>query len=103
NPQRLPLTFDIQHLELRSLSPGAPMAYDAVLTNAKPPGKIHSSGSFGPWRAADPAATEVAGDDLFEKADLGVFAGIAGTLDSTGRFDGHLSALNVHGEASVPN
>ena len=39
----------------------------------------------------------------FEKANLGVFAGIAGTMDSSGQFEGRLSALTVHGQASVPN
>ena len=103
DPQRLPLDFEIQSLQLKSVKAGAPMKYDASLLNAKPPGNIYASGAFGPWRAGEPGATPIDGDYLFENADLGVFTGIAGTLDSTGHFDGQLSALNVTGEAKVPN
>ncbi len=103
NPQRVPLRFDIQSLQLESAGAGAPMKYDASLTNAKPPGNIHATGLFGPWRAGEPGDTPVTGDYLFEKANLGVFAGIAGILQSSGRFEGKLSALSVRGQASVPD
>jgi hypothetical protein len=103
NPRRFPLRFDIQSLQLESGGAGAPMQYDASLTNAKPPGKIHTTGTFGPWRADEPGDTPIAGEYRFEKADLGVFAGIAGTLESSGRFEGRLSAITAHGQASVPD
>ena len=32
------------------------MKYDAMLTNPKPPGEIHSVGSFGPWDSDEPGA-----------------------------------------------
>jgi hypothetical protein len=103
NPQRSPLRFDIESLQLESGAPGEPVKYETALTNAEPPGKVHATGTLGPWRAGEPGDTPLTGDYRFEKADLGVFAGIAGTLDSTGQFAGQLSALTVHGEASVPN
>src|SRR5688500_9327448 len=78
------------------------MRYEAELTNAKPPGEIHSTGTFGPWAAAEPGDTPLTGKYIFEDADLGVFSGIDGLLDSTGEFTGTLSAINVKGEASVP-
>ena len=78
------------------------MKYDVLLRNAKPPGKIHATGTFGPWRSGEPGETPIAGDYLFEKADLGVFAGIAGMMNSTGQFEGRLHALTVHGQVSVP-
>lgn len=101
--QKVPLEFDIQSLQLQSVQAGAPLKYDAALTNAKPPGKIHATGTFGPWQAVEPGDTGLTGDYQFEKADLGVFAGIAGTLDSTGQFEGQLSAITVRGQASVPD
>ncbi len=103
NPRKFPLRFDIQSLQLESVESGAPMKYSASLTNARPPGEIHSTGTFGPWREGEPGDTPLTGDYLFEKADLGVFAGIAGTLQSSGRFEGTLSAITVHGQASVPD
>jgi hypothetical protein len=103
NPQRLPLRFDVERLQLESGESGGPLKYDASLTNAKPPGTIHATGTFGPWRAEEPGDTPLTGDYVFEKADLGVFSRIAGTLHSTGQFEGTLSAIKVRGEASVPN
>ena len=102
DPRKLPLHFAIQSLHL---TPGADMAmnYQASLTNAKPPGQIEAKGAFGPWQVGEPGETPVNGEYLFDKADLGVFRGIAGTLHSTGRFDGRLAALTVRGQASVPN
>jgi hypothetical protein len=103
NPQRFPLVFDIESVQLASGGAGASMPYEASLTISKPPGHITTRGTFGPWRADDLASTPIAGDYLFEKADLGVFAGIAGILSSNGRFEGQLSSLKVQGQASVPN
>jgi len=103
NPRRLPLRFDIQSLQFESGGAGAAMKYEATLTNAEPPGKIHATGTFGPWSAEEPSETPITGDYLFEKADLGVFAGIAGTLRSTGQFEGKLSAITARGQVWVPN
>ena len=72
----------------------APMKYEAGLTNPSPPGEIHSVGSFGPWRSAEPGDTPLSGDYTFDHADLGVFHGIAGILKSTGRFEGEFSAVS---------
>ena len=103
NAQKLPLRFDIQSVQLESVGAGAPMKYDAALTNAKPPGKIHATGTFGPWVASEPADTPLTGEYLFKQADLGTLAGIGGILQSSGRFDGKLSAIAVRGQASVPD
>lgn len=103
DPQKIPLRLEIQNLQLRSKGPGAGMLYDASLVNAKPPGLIHATGTFGPWHSAEPGETPIAGDYSFENADLGVFNGIAGTLTSHGSFEGQLSAFTVRGKASVPN
>ena len=103
DPKKLPLRFDIHRLELDSAGPGVPMNYAARLMNAKPPGQIVSKGSFGPWAAGEPGESPVAGEYVFEKADLGVFAGIAGILTSTGTFQGTLGAIEARGEAKVPD
>jgi hypothetical protein len=79
------------------------MRYDATLTNAKPPGEIQSKGTFGPWQAAEPSDTPLSGGYVFSNADLSVFTGIAGILQSTGNFDGTLSAIHARGEATVPD
>ena len=98
-----PLRFDISHLRMKSVGATSPMQYDALLSIPKPPGEVHSHGSFGPWMADEPGDTALAGDYTFEKADLGVFNGIAGILNSSGTFDGTLGAVHAKGEATVPD
>jgi len=103
DPQKHPLHFQIHDLKLQSAGPAVAMKYDAMLTNPKPPGEIHSLGTFGPWHSAEPGDTPLSGDYTFDHADLGVFNGIAGILRSTGRFEGQLDTITARGEAVVPD
>jgi len=103
DPKKVPLKFEIHQVRLESAGKDVAMKYVGSLTNAKPPGEIRSEGTFGPWVATDPGDTPIDGRYDFDNADLGVFAGISGTLHSTGDFDGTLSSLDVTGQASVPN
>jgi hypothetical protein len=103
NSHKLPLREQIRSLRLDSAGAGVAMRYDASLTNARPPGNIHTTGTFGPWSADEPGDTPLTGKYVFEHADLGVFNGIAGILHSSGELAGKLSALNVHGRADVPD
>ena len=98
-----PLRFDIHDLKLQSAGPGVAMQYDALLTNPRPPGEIHSFGSFGPWRSGEPGDTPLHGDFTFDHADLGVFSVVAGILQSTGSFEGELDSITARGEAYVPD
>jgi hypothetical protein len=98
-----PLRFAIEHLRLKSVGVDSAMKYQAAMTIPKPPGTLHSDGSFGPWLATEPGDTPLRGDYIFDKANLGVFNAIAGTLNSTGQFDGTLDSVRARGEASVPD
>jgi hypothetical protein len=115
-PGKLPLEFAIAHFKLTNiasgreihpkdedLSLGTPaMGFDAELTNPRPVGTIHSTGSFGPWLTADPGESPITGDYRFEHADLSSFKGIAGILSSTGHYQGTLRELTVDGETDTP-
>jgi hypothetical protein len=101
--KKFPLRFNIHQLRFEYTGKQAAMRYDASLTNAKPPGEIESTGTFGPWVADEPGDSPLAGSYTFKDANLGVFSGIAGTLESSGQFEGSLSSVNVRGEANVPN
>jgi hypothetical protein len=98
-----PLQFDIQHLRLTGGGPADAMKFDAELMNAKPPGEIKSSGSFGPWDKEEPAGTPVSGKYTFRDADLSVFKGIAGKLSSDGEYNGSLGHLDASGTTDVPD
>jgi hypothetical protein len=101
--KKVPLTFDIYNLRLGSAAKDTAMKYEAVLTNPKPAGIILSKGTFGPWAAEAPGDTPLNGDYEFKDADLSVFQGIAGILQSTGHFEGTLSGISATGEARVPD
>jgi hypothetical protein len=98
-----PLQFEIQHLRLYGGGPADAMKFDAALMNAKPPGEIRSSGTFGPWSRAEPGDTPVSGNYTFRDADLSVFKGIAGKLSSDGNYHGSLGHIEVAGTTDVPD
>ncbi|HEX4593659.1 MAG TPA: AsmA-like C-terminal region-containing protein [Bryobacteraceae bacterium] len=98
-----PLRFPIEHLRLKSAGVDSAMKYQAAMTIPKPPGTLQSDGSFGPWNGPEPGDTPLVGNYVLDKADLGVFHAIAGTLNSTGTFEGTLDSVRARGQASVPN
>jgi hypothetical protein len=102
-PGKLPLEFDIENLKMTHVGPDAPMHFDANLTNPKPVGNIHSSGSFGPWQANSPRDTPMSGTYSFTHADLGTIKGIGGILSSTGRYAGILDRIVVDGATDTPD
>ena len=102
-PGKLPLEFAIAHLRLTGVGSGGAMGFKAELTNPRPVGTIHTSGSFGPWAIDDPGESPVMGDYRFENADLGGFKGIAGNLSSTGHYAGTLRDITVDGETDTPD
>ncbi|HJS74271.1 MAG TPA: hypothetical protein VJ921_08300, partial [Vicinamibacteria bacterium] len=103
NPEKDPLQFDLHELRVRSAGVSEPMAFEALLDNPKPPGRIQTRGRFGPLLLRDPGASQVSGEYVFEHADLSVFKGIAGILRSEGRFDGVLGRIEVSGNTETPD
>lgn len=100
---KAPRTFEIHALTMQAVGDNIPWAFRAQLTNPTPPGQIETRGTFGPWAAGDPASTPLEGEYVFKHADLGVFKGIGGILESTGRFGGMLQRIDVNGKATVPD
>jgi len=102
-PGKLPIEFDIGHLDMKEIGPGQPLQFNAVLVNPKPVGTIHSTGFFGPWQADDPRSSPVKGKYSFTNADLSTINGIRGTLSSTGEYSGTLGNIVVDGETDTPD
>ena len=102
-PGKDPLEFDIQHLRLHSNGADGVLQFQATLSNPKPPGEIVSIGSFGPWNTETPSLTPVSGTYNFDKADLSVFPGIAGILNSKGSYQGVLEKIQVEGTTDTPD
>ena len=101
--EKAPLVWEVQKLTLFHSGPNRPMSFRATLNNAKPPGVIQSTGSFGPWQKDEPAKTPVSGDYTFRNADLSVFPGISGILSSQGNYRGVLESIEVEGKTDTPD
>jgi hypothetical protein len=102
-PDKTPKDFELKHIELHDVGPGAPWQYDARLINAIPRGEIHASGAFGPWQTESPGDSLTSGHYTFEHADMNTIKGIGGTLSSTGDFQGQLNRIVVDGTTETPD
>ncbi len=102
-PGTEPLEFEIHKLTLNSVADDRPMSFHAALLNPEPPGEIRTDGQFGPLQPKNVGHTSVSGSYTFQHADLGVFSGIAGTLSSTGTFNGVLEQIEVEGSTDAPD
>jgi hypothetical protein len=102
-PGATPLRFEVHKLTLNDAGDGESMAFHADLSNPLPPGEIRAEGEFGPLDTSKPDETPASGSYTFERANLGVFPGIGGTLYSTGKFDGKLNQLEVAGMTDTPD
>ena len=98
-----PKVWAIHHLLMHDVGSAQPWPFEAALTNGVPPGEIDVSGKFGPWHRDEPGDTPLEGAFNFERADLGVFKGISGTLSSRGSFGGTLAELEAKGETDTPD
>jgi hypothetical protein len=98
-----PERFDIHELTLGDVSSKSGMSYRIAVRNPVPPGEIHSAGHFGPFQATAPGQTPVSGTYAFDRADLGVFRGIAGLINSQGKFSGSLGRIEVQGTTESAN
>jgi hypothetical protein len=98
-----PHVFAIHHLVMHSVGLHRPASFTVQLSNAIPPGEIDAQGRFGPWSPDDPGLTPLAAEYTMNKADLGVFRGIAGILSSEGKFGGVLNKIEIEGRTSIPD
>jgi hypothetical protein len=102
DPEKQPLQFSFYNFVISNVGSDGPASFQAKLSNPEPPGEITTTGRFGPWNPDDVGKVTVSGDYLFQRADLGVFRGIAGLLSSSGKFSGTLNRIEVQGETDTP-
>lgn len=100
---RAPLQFDLHTLTLKSVGAEEAISYHVDMQNPEPPGEITAKGRFGPFNSQSPRQTPLAGTYSFDRANLGVFHGIAGALSSRGTFSGDVAHIKVEGATEVPN
>ncbi len=102
-PDKVPLQFIIDKVQLHSVGAGRPMRFHATLINPKPIGSIDTTGEFGPFNAESPSDTPVRGTYRFSKADLNTIKGLGGILSSDGSYQGQLNQIVVDGETRTPD
>jgi AsmA-like C-terminal region len=103
NPGKPPLRFAFHEFTLGDVDGSGPASFKAKFSNPEPPGEISTEGNFGPWNDKDVGGTPVSGKYLFQQADIGAFAGIVGTLSSSGQFAGTLEHISTEGTTDTPN
>jgi AsmA-like C-terminal region len=96
-------SFPIRQLIIGNLRQGQAISYLLDMQNAKPTGRIQSTGSFGPLRANDLGATPLSGDFTFSPVNLGDIHGISGTLSASGHLYGTLASIEADGTSDTPN
>ena len=99
-PGRDPLRFDVHHLNAGPFERGKTARFDVAMTNSLPPGEVKAEGSIGPW-IGDLGTYPVLGSYSFERANLGVFSDITGTLSSEGKFKGTVGQIQVDAKVQV--
>jgi AsmA-like C-terminal region len=103
DPRKSRLKFDVHEFVLHDLGSNGAMLFQTAVSSPEPPGEVRATGRLGPWRADDPAQTQISGSYSFQQANLGVFRGIGGILSSDGKFQGMLKHLGVEGSTDMPD
>lgn len=94
-----PLQFAIHDAVFRNLASGRTVPFSLAMRVPLPPGGVRAGGWIGPWRddAGTVRSTPVSGSAVLEKADLGAFRSLAGTISAHVNFSGSLEQLNIAG------
>lgn len=103
DPGKSRIRFEVHEFVQHNLGSRGVMPFQTALSNPEPPGEVRATGNLGPWKADNPAETEIFGSYSFRQANLGVFNGIAGILSSEGKFEGILKHLGVEGSTDMPD
>lgn len=102
DPANEPLTFQIHKFHLHDVGRQSVNQFDVAVANPLPPGEVTARGQLGPWKETR-EQTPISGDYQFTDADLSVFEGIKGRLNSKGSFTGTLGGIEVSGNIDVPD
>src|SRR5579864_1645571 len=103
DPSKKPLRFEVHQGLLHDLQWNNPIDYDLKFHNPEPPGEIATRGKFGVWIKGNPGETPLSGEYTFDRADLGVYGGVAGILSSKGKYNGVLKHIDIAGTTDVPD
>jgi hypothetical protein len=97
-----PFRIDIHQVVLTGLG-GSHAKFQIAASDMRPPGEFRAEGEIDgmPWKTLGMAG--ISGRFHFNHADLGVFGGISGRLDASGRISGSIGKLQWDGTAIIPD
>jgi uncharacterized protein involved in outer membrane biogenesis len=96
-------TFPIHRLLIANLQQNSRIDYTVDMQNARPSGRILSTGTFGPLFANQLQSTPVSGNVTFTNVALNEIGSLRGTLNSSVRFQGTLASIEVFANSSIPD
>ncbi len=113
DPARAPLQFDLPRVEMAGLDrlfaarragqgERPTFDYDALVNTGDAVGVMRTQGTMGPWNAADPRGTPLAGTVEFDRHPVRNVPGLRGMLSLRARYSGTLSLLEIEGETDDP-
>ncbi|HWD99210.1 MAG TPA: hypothetical protein VG345_09240 [Bryobacteraceae bacterium] len=101
-PGHEPFPINIHKLVLTGAG-GSHPKFQIAAAGMRPPGEFQAEGDIDRSRSNSLKMAGVSGRFHFNKVDLGVFGGISGTLDASGRIGGTIQQLRWDGRAVAPD
>jgi hypothetical protein len=95
-----PVRFEFRRLTAGPIAAGETTEGEIDMIDPLPRGELRIRAKIGPWRRPF-KDTPVTGSFDFERADLGVFPALSGSLSSSGTLLGTLARIGVKGDAQV--
>ena len=98
-----PMQFRFARLEIHDVQQGKPFRFLMRVTIPGPQGTVFSSGALGPLNTNNYGSTPLSGTYALTGADLSRVDHVAGHVAAGGRFRGTFSAVDVEGQADIPD
>jgi len=98
-----PLRFEFAKLAVHNVEDKHPLDFAARVTTSEPKGMVVATGVLGPFRTNSYGTTPMSGSYSLTDADLNGLDGMWGHAEAGGRFGGQFSAMDVKGEATIPD
>ncbi|MGB7134110.1 MAG: AsmA-like C-terminal region-containing protein [Acidobacteriaceae bacterium] len=98
-----PLQFRFARLRIHNVRAGQPFQFVTRVMIPGPQGAVDANGSLGPLRTNDYGSTPLSGIYALTGADLSRVDHVAGHVAARGRFRGPFSAVDVEGQADIPD
>lgn len=98
-----PLRFEFKALVIHNVQDKRPLEFAIRVNTQEPQGTVVATGKLGPFRTSSYGTTPLSGSYSLVDGDLNGLDGIWGHPEAGGRFGGIFSAMDVKGNAAIPD